>query len=78
MWCYKIRWCDMSCVNMRVSEGLIYADTAQEVMEYLRTYYGDFDLVKIALIEESDSDCHLLPFDGLDVNWATFIKGENF
>lgn len=78
MWCYKVRWYDMSREDMCVSVGLIYADTAREVMEYLHTYYGDFDLVKIAAIEESDSECHILPFDGLNVNWDTFIKDGNF
>lgn len=78
MWCYKVRWFDMMGEDMRVSDGLVYADTAQEVMEYLHNFYGDFDLVKIALIEESDSDCHILPFDGFDVNWETFVKEEIF
>lgn len=75
MWCYKVRWYDE---GKHISEGLICADTAQEVMEYLHAYYGDFDLVKIAAIEESDFECHILPFDGIDANWATFIEDENF
>ena len=33
MWCYKIRWYDECEKGMRVSEGLVCADTAQEVME---------------------------------------------
>ena len=75
MWCYKIRWYDE---GKHISEGLVCADTAQEVMEYLHAYYGDFDLVKIAAIEESDFECHILPFEGFDANWATFVKDENF
>ena len=76
MWCYKIRWYDET--GVRIGEGLICADTAQEVMEYLHAYYGDFDLVKIAAIEESDFGCHILPFEGFDANWATFSKEEIF
>ena len=75
MWCYKVRWYDE---GKHISEGLVCADTAQEVMEYLHAYYGDFDLVKIAAIEESDFECHILPFEGFDANWATFIEDENF
>lgn len=76
MWCYKIRWYDEYENSMCVNEGLVCADTAQEVMEYLHTYYGDFDLVKIAAIEGSDSGDHVLPFDEFDVNWETFVKEE--
>ena len=76
MWCYKIRWYDECENDMCVTEGLVCADTAQEVMEYLHAYYGDFDLVKIAAIEDSDSECHVLPFDEFDVNWETFVKEE--
>lgn len=75
MWCYKVRWYDE---GKHISEGLVCADTAQDVMEYLHAYYGDFDLVKIAAIEEGDFECHILPFEGFDVNWATFVKEENF
>lgn len=75
MWCYKIRWYDE---GKHISEGLVCADTAQEVMEYLHAYYGDFDLVKIAAIEEGDFECHILPFAGFDVNWDTFVEEENF
>ena len=75
MWCYKVRWYDE---GKHISEGLVCADTAQEVMEYLHAYYGDFDLVKIAAIEEGDFESHILPFEGFDANWATFVKDENF
>ena len=75
MWCYKVRWYDE---GKHISEGLVCADTAQDVMEYLHAYYGDFDLVKIAAIEESDFECHILPFEEFDANWATFIEYENF
>ena len=78
MWCYKVRWYDECEKGMRINEGLVCADTAQEVMEYLHAYYGDFDLVKIAAIEEGDFECHILPFEGFDVNWTTFVKEENF
>lgn len=78
MWCYKIRWFDEYTRGMRVSEGLISAVTAQEAMDYLHTYYGVFDRVKLAAIEEGDSDCRILPFDEFDANWATFVKEENF
>ena len=50
----------------------------EEVMKHLKEYYGDFDTVKISYIEESEYDCHILPFDGIDCNWDTFIKEENF
>lgn len=75
MWCYKVRWYDE---GKHISEGLVCADTAQEVMEYLHAYYGDFDLVKIAAIEESDFEYRILPFAEFDANWATFVKDENF
>jgi hypothetical protein len=78
MWCYKVRWYDESMKDMRISEGLVCADTAQEVMEYLHAYYGDIDLAKIAAIEEGDYECHILPFEGIDANWTTFVKDENF
>lgn len=78
MWCYKIRWYDECEKGVHVSEGLVCADTAQEVMKYLHAYYGDFDLVKIAAIEAGDFECHILPFNGFDANWATFVKEENF
>ena len=78
MWCYKIRWYDECENGMSVSEGLVCADTAQEVMEYLHAYYGDFACVKIAAIEEGDFECHILPFDGFDVNWDTFMREEIF
>ena len=78
MWCYKIRWYDECENNMCISEGLVCAVTAQEVMEYLHAYYSDFDLVKIAAIKESDFECCILPFKGFDANWGTFVKEENF
>lgn len=78
MWCYKVRWYDECEKSVCISEGLVCADTIQEVMEYLRAYYGNFDLVKIAVIEGSDFECHILPFEEFDVNWVTFVKNENF
>lgn len=78
MWCYKVRWYNECENGMCISEGLVCADTAQEVMEYLHAYYSDFDLVKIAMIEEGDLECHILPFDEFDANWDTFVKEENF
>ena len=78
MWCYKIRWYDECENSMCISEGLVCAVTAQEVMESLHAYYRDFDIVKIAVIKEGDFECRILPFDEFNVNWDTFVKEKNF
>ena len=77
MWCYRIKWYDADNTTMW-SEGIVHAESPEEVMKHLKEYYGDFDTVKISYIEESEYDCHILPFDGINCNWDTFIKEENF
>lgn len=76
MWCYRIKWYDVDIAKW--SEGIVHAENPEEVMKYLKDYYGDFDTVKISYIEESEYDCHILPFDGINCCWDTFIKEENF